>query len=1384
MTAPAGAITTLDPVTHTGVHDDDQWPLVNVHDQSLATTGKDVRISTAEQALLWFAKMGLGSASTHADTDFATAAALTSEISNRATAESALTAAISTEATSRSTADALLVPLSQKGAALGVATLDSGGFVPDSQIPAAIARDSEVDSKISTAINALVNSSPGTLDTLKELADALGDDPNFAGTITTLIGTKMPQTWTISAGTGLTGGGDGSANRSLAVSYGAIAGTAAQGNDSRIVNAVQTSRLVNTSTGLTGGGDLTADRTLSLANTAVSPGAYGDATHVATFTADQQGRLTAAGSTAIALNGSAITSGTVVAARLPSLDGLTAPAADVSFNSHKGTNALDPTNPQDLSTKNYTDTGLIPSTVTTLGQWRTRANLALRAALANKNTTPVKIAVVADSEEELASTFNQFAIDMMARYPSLEPHVPSVIYEGLYMPGSLFGWSTTGATAVRGPSGEAHALTNGQTSTLGATQSFDRLRLYYLPGSSQSFDVWIDGAPVAVGVSTAARSVTPAIGLADSTTRSGTDGTTATSTNFTSPTGSFRQSDVGRRIAGTNIVSSPVTTIAFVADSTHCTLSQATTGNVVGTGTWTLAVQNPSSNITSVGGFDTNMIGSTITGTGIPAGARIIAVSDSSHAQLSIACSTSGGGSTATITAKWWTSDHLLFGPHTVQVIGNTGTTTLTASYFYSGNYQSGVQFFGIGHSGYLTSDYVALSGGPASSPGTGHVVTPNSDLQDFLALEIPDAVVFATLINDVDLTSYSTNMGTLLTTTRTTLPNSTFALFTPEPVAQHFFMQGAGAAARALAVSHGTLHADMGQLADISSTTGNTVDQPFQLTSDGVHNTLIGATIASSLLSDTLDLGPRRTEYWALTDGSGGFIAPYMRTASGHTGIGVFSDPTADEPSAWLGYIRSVAFNGLFGAPDVNGDPTNYFVSTGANGWYLSGTAIYGGILPSRSDNVVIRQYLDGGYRRPVNAVAASSMTGTYDNGTLGVGATLTGTTFAALGLIDINVTLTPVFGFNRVLLTAQTAAVSITKTNGNTAVGSSGLFTPGMSGQTITGSGIPASTTFTYLTASTGTLSNAATNGTTVTATIGTQYQNGIYEMVQDGDGVGVPWKLKRSTSFDEAAEMTAGVEVFCSGGSNYAGTRWYLTTTVSTVGTSPVLFATESLGVSGVTGFQIIGAASFGIGLPGAVPDFYFTRTGTSAGQLTGQFKIVTGVTMATGTNFTLATTGAGTQLGSGSTQLLGLWGATPAAQPAGSTDILAGLISLGARASGANPPLNMGTGALTAGATSVGTLAVTDTLTMTDAKNIVFGTTTGTQLGTGTTQKISVYGATPIAQRSGSAQTAIVTTAATQTSPFGYATLAQANAIVTLANELRAWAVVQGFIKGSA
>lgn len=64
-------------------------------------------------------------------------------------------------------------------------------------------------------VDALVDSAPGTLDTLNELAAALGDDPNFATTITTSIATKANSSVTITGGIGLSGGGDLTANRTV-----------------------------------------------------------------------------------------------------------------------------------------------------------------------------------------------------------------------------------------------------------------------------------------------------------------------------------------------------------------------------------------------------------------------------------------------------------------------------------------------------------------------------------------------------------------------------------------------------------------------------------------------------------------------------------------------------------------------------------------------------------------------------------------------------------------------------------------------------------------------------------------------------------------------------------------------------------------------------------------------------------------------------------------------------------------------------------------------------------------------------------------------------------------------------------------------------------------
>jgi hypothetical protein len=86
------------------------------------------------------------------------------------------------------------IPLSEKGEANGVATLDVDGQVPADQLGNATVDLSAyaTETYVDTAVTNLVASAPEALDTLNELAAALGDDANFATTVTNSIATKAP----------------------------------------------------------------------------------------------------------------------------------------------------------------------------------------------------------------------------------------------------------------------------------------------------------------------------------------------------------------------------------------------------------------------------------------------------------------------------------------------------------------------------------------------------------------------------------------------------------------------------------------------------------------------------------------------------------------------------------------------------------------------------------------------------------------------------------------------------------------------------------------------------------------------------------------------------------------------------------------------------------------------------------------------------------------------------------------------------------------------------------------------------------------------------------------------------------------------------------------
>src|SRR3546814_11977138 len=86
------------------------------------------------------------------------------------------------------------------------ATADAGDFDVSG---AAATAETNANAYADAAVAALVDSSPAVLDTLNELAAALGDDPNFATTMTEALADKQQRDAELTALAGLKSAGMG-----------------------------------------------------------------------------------------------------------------------------------------------------------------------------------------------------------------------------------------------------------------------------------------------------------------------------------------------------------------------------------------------------------------------------------------------------------------------------------------------------------------------------------------------------------------------------------------------------------------------------------------------------------------------------------------------------------------------------------------------------------------------------------------------------------------------------------------------------------------------------------------------------------------------------------------------------------------------------------------------------------------------------------------------------------------------------------------------------------------------------------------------------------------------------------------------------------------------
>lgn len=121
----------------------------------------------------------------------------------------------------------------------GIKTFNSSPLIPTPTSGTQAANKSYVDTTVSAGTSDATTSSKGIV----QLAGDLGG--TAAGPTVPGLASKAPTSRQIAAGIGLSGGGDLSADRTLSVVYGATAGTAAQGNDSRITGAAQNTAVVH-----------------------------------------------------------------------------------------------------------------------------------------------------------------------------------------------------------------------------------------------------------------------------------------------------------------------------------------------------------------------------------------------------------------------------------------------------------------------------------------------------------------------------------------------------------------------------------------------------------------------------------------------------------------------------------------------------------------------------------------------------------------------------------------------------------------------------------------------------------------------------------------------------------------------------------------------------------------------------------------------------------------------------------------------------------------------------------------------------------------------------------------------------------------------------------
>lgn len=610
-----------------------------------------------------------------------------------------------------------------------------------------------------------------------------------------------------------------------------------------------------------------------------------------------------------------------------------------------------------------------------------------------------------------------------------------------------------------------------------------------------------------------------------------------------------------------------------------------------------------------------------------------------------------------------WSTGALTAGQHTFGVLAH-GTVLVDYVYTYNGNETSGVQVWMSGHSGDTAKNMAANY----------------TDLAAALEDLDPDLVLLEPGVNDFgegdSAATFQASMETLIGKVIT--GDRSLALWIAQDVLAHGGLNAAYLPVlQSLAVEHGAVIINM---ADYIASTA--VSDAHGDTIDGVHySTQGGETVSRATAAvlmahergvtpalDATGTVPGTKALWTATSagvGLGGPSAWISDTGFGQMAINFGT--VGGTPGLTVG--QDILNSGLTGSVSALAD--TLFVLTSVPGVWTLGTGKITGatIAPSAASDLVPKSHIDAlATHAPAACVATGALASNiYNNGTSGVGATLTASANGALATID---GYAPQIG-------------DVIVVNGEA-----------------------------------------------------TQPHNGRYSVTSLG-AAGSKWVLTRTSFFDEATEMKAGARFIVLNGTVYAGTIWYLTATVSTTGTTNVVFA--QLAVAGPTVSADLNLNAHNIN---NVAQFEILSNVITPGQP----SIRMGQALAPYIHFA---DGGG---GAYDTELF-----RSANSEVTWTDLVHGSTGINQKGVG--------------------------TLTFGDGKNLVFGTTTGTQIGTATNQPIGFHGTTPSAQRANANQAA-APAGGTGATAGAFDTAAHRDTLINLVNEMRTVLVNKGLMKGSA